>query len=96
MLQGDAELLSLPLTPLIERALERDRGQAASTPVPAELLALEGEADGARLSVFVTAIGGFIDSGETDSYRVTTLSADYYYSSGQGVAADSDSASSIP
>lgn len=96
MLQDDTELFSLPLTPLIERGLDRTRGQIASTPLPADLLTLEGEADGVRLAVFVTAIGGFIESGETDTYRVTTLSADYYFSLGQGAAADSNSASSIP
>ena len=109
MLRDDVELLSLPLTPLIERALDRARGQAASTSLPAELLALEGEADGVRFAVFVTAIGGFIDSGEAaageteadsesggqaPTYRVTTLSADYYYTAAQGVA--SDSVPSIP
>lgn len=96
MLGDDAELLSLPLAPLIERALDRFRGQASTTALPAELLALEGESDGARLAVFVTAIAGTIDSGETDTYRVRTISADYYYSWDQGVAAGADSASSIP
>ena len=96
MLQDDVELLSLPLTPLIERALDRFRGQASTTALPAGLLSLEGESDGVRLAVFVTAIGGTIDSGETDTYRVTTISADYYYSLDQGVAADPDSVSSIP
>jgi hypothetical protein len=96
MLQGDAELLALPLTPLIERALDRFRGQASTTALPAELLALEGESDGARLAVFVTAIAGTIDSGETDTYQVRTISADYYYSLRQGVAVEPDSASSIP
>ncbi|MCL7958720.1 MAG: DUF4153 domain-containing protein [marine benthic group bacterium] len=96
MLGDDAELLSLPLTPLIERAIDRFRGQASTTALPADLLALRGESDGARLAVFVTAIAGTIDSGETDTYRVRTISADYYYSWDQGVAADADSASSIP
>jgi hypothetical protein len=96
MLQDDAELLALPLTPLIERALDRFRGQASTTALPAELLALEGESDGARLAVFVTAIAGTIDSGETDTYQVRTISADYYYSLRQGVAVEPDSASSIP
>jgi hypothetical protein len=96
MLGGDAELLSLPLVPLIERALDRFRGQASTTALPAELLALEGESDGARLAVFVTAIAGTIDSGEADTYRVRTISADYYYSWDQGVEAGADSASSIP
>ena len=96
MLGDDAELLSLPLTPLIERAIDRFRGQASTTALPADLLALRGESDGARLAVFVTAIAGTIDSGDTDTYRVRTISADYYYSWDQGVAADADSASSIP
>jgi hypothetical protein len=96
MLRDDAELLSLPLAPLIERALDRFRGQASTTALPAELLALEGESDGARLAVFVTAIAGTIDSGETETYRVRTISADYYYSWDLGVAADADSAFSIP
>ena len=96
MLGDDAELLSLPLTPLIERAIDRFRGQASTTALPADLLALRGVSDGARLAVFVTAIAGTIDSGETDTYRVRTISADYYYSWDQGVVADADSASSIP
>jgi hypothetical protein len=96
MLRDGAELLSLPLAPLIERALDRFRGQASTTALPAELLALEGESDDARLAVFVTAIAGNIVSGEADTYRVRTISADYYYSWDQGVTADADSASSIP
>jgi hypothetical protein len=96
MLQDDAELLSLPLAPLIERALDRFRGQASTTALPAELLALEGESDRARLAVFVTAIAGTIDSGETDAYRVRSISADYYYSLRQGAATGPDSPSSIP
>ena len=90
MLRDDAELLSVPLSPLIERAIEYARSQASKGPLPADLLTLEGEVEGARLAVSVTSIAGFIEeAGETDDegsadvgatkFRVNMLSADFFF-----------------
>jgi hypothetical protein len=92
MLRDDAELLSVPLAPLIERALEDARSRPSSTQLPADRLTVEGEVDGVRLAVSVTSISGFIEEagdgadragnadGATPGFRVTNLSADYYFS----------------
>ena len=83
MLRGDVELLSVPLAPLVERALEDSRSRPSSTQLPADRLTVEGEVEGVRLAVSVTSISGFIEEagdGATPGFRVTMLSADYYYS----------------
>jgi hypothetical protein len=82
MLAGGVELLALPLAPMIDRALEQARSQAPSAALPAELLTIAGEADGARLAVSVTSVGGFIgDPDDPDAgYRITMLSVDYFFS----------------
>ena len=88
MLTDGGEILSLPLAPMIERALDYTGSQAPNTQLPTELLTVEGEAGGVRFALSVTAIGGFIDrsgdaaGGEALTYRVTTLTADYYFSAG--------------
>ena len=93
MLQDELELLSLELTPLIERALEYARSRPPGTPLPVELLTVQSEAEGLRFGLSATAIGGFInepdgegaDAASTEAasgYRLTTLSADYYFSAG--------------
>ena len=94
MLRDDAELLSVPLTPLIEGAIEYTRSQASKGPLPANLLTVEGEVEGARLAVSVTAIAGFIEeagdgadgeegaAGAAAKFRVNMLSADYFFRTG--------------
>jgi len=88
MLQDDVELLSLELMPLIERALEYARSQPPGTQLPVEVLTVQTEAEGLRFGLSATAIGGFIDETDDESadaasgYRLTTLSADYYFSAG--------------
>ena len=93
MLRAGQELISIPLTPLIDGALEYARAHAEYARLPADLLTVEGEADGARLGLSVTAIGGFLggsghqdegepedgDPADTRPYRVTTFSADYFF-----------------
>lgn len=88
MLRDGEELLSLPLMPLIERALDHARSHAPGTALPAELLTVEGDAEGVNLAVSVTEIDGFIEEsgdgadGDAPAYRVTMLTADYYFSAG--------------
>jgi len=83
MLEGEAELLSLPLSPMIEQALDRRAAQPADNSLPAELLTVEGEAERARLAVFVSSIEGYIGTeagGGWDGFRVTELHVDYFFS----------------
>ena len=97
VLRDDVELLSAPLTPLIERALEFSRTQTSNTAIPADLLTIGTETDEFRFGFSVTSIGGFIEgtgdaaeeateiepSGEAAAaFRITMLNADYYFSEG--------------
>ena len=89
MLRAGSEIASLSLVPLIDAALEHARAHARHTQLPAEVLTLRVESDEARLALSVTSIHGFIaGDGEQDesdpidqpAYRVTSMSADYYFS----------------
>ena len=88
MLGDGAEMLSLPLTPLIERALDYARSHPPNTRLPAGLLTVEGEREGMRFALSITTINGFIDrsadetGGEASAFRVTRLHADYFFSVG--------------
>jgi hypothetical protein len=85
MTREGEELLSVPLIPLIERALEYSRSQPPNTQMPADVLTVEAEAQGVRFAVSVTSIGGFVDAsgdsqeGGSSTYRITMLNADYYF-----------------
>lgn len=80
---GD-ELVSVSLLPLLEAALEYSRSHPPDTQVPAAVLTIEGEGEGVRLGVSMTAIGGFVnpdanDPAGTPEYEVTMLTADFYF-----------------
>ncbi len=84
MAQDDEGLLSVPLIPLIERALEYSRAHPPDTQLPADVLTVEEEVGGVRLAVSMTALGGFVNPSADDpagepSYRVTMLTADFYF-----------------
>jgi hypothetical protein len=104
MLRDDAELLSVPLAPVIERALEYSRSRPSRTGLPGELLMAEVEVDGARLAVAVTTVGGLIEAAGDEAadedvaqgFQITSLSADYYFTAGSGQDPPSDGAPSIP
>jgi len=86
--RGSGPVLSLPLEPLIEKALSYSRSQVTGASVPADILMVEGESEGLRVAVVVTTIAGFIDegaAGERPAYRVTLLSGDYYFSAAPSI-----------
>jgi hypothetical protein len=92
VLRDGGEILSLPLAPLVARAIDYARSRPADTRIPAALLTVEGEIEGVRVAVSVTSIHGFIEgpadpvADETPAFRITRLHADYFFSLDSGVS----------
>lgn len=87
------EVLSVPLTPLIEKAIEASKAGAPDDRIPPDVLAVGAEAEDAAVLLAVTSIRGFIrtdvEDGEAGApYRLTSLSADLFFRLAEPEASD--------
>lgn len=80
-----------PLAPLLDSVRAHARSGPRGADVPADLLTARQEGDGVRAAMAVTAIRGYVEegrgAGEGDApvYRVTDLTADFYFYFGDGL-----------
>ena len=88
MRRSGETLIEIPLGPVIERAREHQVSQVGTPRIPQDIMYLELENERVHLAVYVNTVAGTLvdpateesDASRGERFRVTTLSADYYWS----------------
>jgi len=80
-------LIEVPLGPVIRRALEYRRTAAGAANVPQDIFHVSAENESVRISVYVRSMNGTVETpgaagtaADSVRYRITSFSADYYWS----------------